>query len=108
MPHIAKNLDEYLSDPSTLLPEPVGLEKFARAIGSRHKKGGSTSSRYFGDAVGQALYAVSVYPDRSALIPGPEIPAALLYPFIRANHYDTAQSGRSNFAGNSLQSDSIL
>ena len=69
----------------TLLPAPEALDEFAENIQSRHKLGGSTSSLYFGNAAGQNLYAVSVYPDRTALIPGREISTALLRVFILAN-----------------------
>jgi len=61
------------------------LENFVQSIQERHKRGGSTSSFYFGDAAGQNLYAVSVYPDRAAFIPGRQVPSTLLRTFIQAN-----------------------
>ncbi len=85
MPRTAKDLHDYLSHPTTLLPEPLPLEEVIANIRQSHEQGGATFSRYFGDAVGQPLYAVSVYPDRTAIIPGQTIPAALLKTFIQAN-----------------------
>ena len=85
MPRTAKRLRDYLSRPATVLPEPMPLENFVQNIQERHKRGGSTSSFYFGDAAGQNLYAVSVYPDRTAFIPGRQIPSTLLRTFIQAN-----------------------
>ena len=86
MPRIAKDLPDYLSHLSTLLPEQLALEALVASVLRRHKHGGSTVSRYFGDAAGQKLYAVSVYPDRTALVPGQQVPAALLRTFIQANY----------------------
>ncbi len=86
MPRFARNLLDYLSQPATVLPEREAIESFVQNIQRRHELGGSTSSRYFGDAAGQNLYAVSVYPDRTALVPGRNIPSALLRTFIQANH----------------------
>lgn len=63
MPRTAKDLHDYLSHPTTLLPEPLPLEEVIANIRQSHEQGGATFSRYFGDAVGQPLYAVSVYPD---------------------------------------------
>ena len=85
MPRPAKDLIDYLFHPAAILPEPEAVEEFAANIQRRHEIGGSTSSRYFGDAAGQNLYAVSVYPDRTALIPGRNIPVTLLRTFIQAN-----------------------
>lgn len=85
MPRPAKNLLDYLSKPAMVLPEMEAIESFVQNIQRRHELGGSTSSRYFGNAAGQNLYAVSVYPDRTALIPGRNIPTALLRAFIQAN-----------------------
>jgi hypothetical protein len=70
MARTAKDLPDYLSHSSTLLPEQLALDQFAETILRQHKQGGSTVSRYFGDAAGQKLYAVSVYPDCTALVPG--------------------------------------
>ena len=85
MPRIAKDLHDYVSHSSTFLPEQLALDDYVSHVLQRHEYGGSTTSRYFGNAVGQELYAVSIYPDRTALIPGQQIPAALLRTFIQAN-----------------------
>ena len=85
MPRIARNLPSYCSRPDTLLPKLSALEDFAESIRRCHARGGSTSSRYFGEVAGQNLYAVSLYPDRTAFIPGQQIPIALLTTFIQAN-----------------------
>lgn len=85
MPRIAKDLHDYLSHSATLLPTPATVEDFAENIQCRHKLGGSTSSLHFGNVAGRNLYAVSIYPDRPALIPGREIFTALVRVFVLAN-----------------------
>lgn len=85
MPRTAKDLHDYINHPSTLLPEQKAVEEAVETIRLSHEKGGSTFSLYFGDAAQQKLYAVSIYPDRAALVPGKPIPATLLKTFVRAN-----------------------
>ena len=71
MPRVARDLPEYLSDPATILPEPISVEEMAAHIVSLHQQqGGATFSLYFGDQSGQALFAVSVFPESSAIAAG--------------------------------------
>lgn len=79
----ARTLTEYLSDATTTLPAPMDLDGVVEAIVSLHQRnGGATFSLYFGELSGQELYAVSVYPERSALEPGKTIDLTILRRFI--------------------------
>lgn len=85
MPRIATDLLDYLSDPATALPEPIGVDEMAARLVSLHRQsGGATFNLYFGSMAGQNLYAVALYPERSATLAGASLSAADLRDYIRA------------------------
>lgn len=68
----------------------------AESISALHRtRGGSTFNLYFGDLAGQSLYAVSVYPERSRLVGGPELDLRILERFLLDN-LDLLQDPRNN------------
>jgi hypothetical protein len=85
---MAKDLRTYLSNRRTRLPKPITVEVAADRIEQIHAEhGGATFSLYFGDMLGQGLYAVSLFPEpETALtIAGKDAPADVLRAFIGAN-----------------------
>lgn len=84
MPRAATDLLHYLSDPATTLPEPYALADMAERIAALHQQnGGATFNLYFGDMSGQPLFAVSVFPDASTVVPGRVISLGVLEQFIK-------------------------
>jgi len=82
----ADNLAAYLRDQTLRLPPALDMEALARQVAewlTTHE--GATFNLFFGNMVGQALYAVSLYPERSAVIPGQTVPQDLLRHFIESN-----------------------
>ena len=81
----ADNLTAYLSDAPLALPPALGVKSLTRQLASwlaAHE--GATFNLFFGMA-GQSLYAVSLYPERSVVIPGETVPEDLLQKFVRDN-----------------------
>jgi len=96
MPRTATDLRDYLSDPATTLPEPLALDEMAaRLVRLHHQNGGATFNPYFGDMSGQRLYAVALYPERSATLPGQSLSAADLHAYVQANQH-LLQDARNN------------
>lgn len=88
MPRTATDLLDYLSDPATTLPEPFALDDMAaRIVGLHEQSGGATFNPYFGDMSGQPLFAVSVFPEASAVESGFIISPMLVRGFIRQHHH---------------------
>ena len=82
----AENLTAYLSDSTLALPPALDAALLARQAVSRlvdHE--GATFNLFFGNMAGQSLYAVSLYPERSVVIPGETVPEDLLRKFIEDN-----------------------
>lgn len=82
----ASNLTDYLSDENLNLPSALNVETLARQVSewlTTHD--GATFNLFFGNMAGQVLYAVSLYPERSAVIPGRTLPVGLLRQFIEDN-----------------------
>lgn len=82
----ADNLTAYLSDPNMSLPEPFAVKALARQVAhwlTDHD--GATFNLFFGNMAGQALYAVSLYPERSVVFPGRAVPEDLSRKFIQDN-----------------------
>lgn len=68
------------------LPPTLAVNSLARQVASWlmfHE--GATFDLFFGNMAGQNLYAVSLYPERSVVIPGGTIPEGLLQKFIEDN-----------------------
>ncbi len=68
------------------LPPALGVESLTRQAAAwltTHE--GATFNLFFGNMAGQDLYAVSLYPERSAVLPGRDVPEALLRKFIEDN-----------------------
>jgi hypothetical protein len=83
---MAKNLRTYLSNRRTRLPRPIPVETAVMQIERLHReKGGATFSLYFADDVGQELFAVSLYPERSVQTRGRVVPTQRLQAFIAKN-----------------------
>src|SRR6266852_6124071 len=83
---MAKNLRAYLSNRRTRLPKPIPAEEAVTQIERLHgEKGGATFSLYFGSVVGQELFAVSLYPERSVQVRGQFVPTRWLRTFLGQN-----------------------
>jgi hypothetical protein len=83
---MAKDLRTYLSNRRTRLPRPISVEKAVAQIERLHREsGGATFSLYFKDVVGQELFAVSLYPERSVQVRGRFVPARRLQAFLMQN-----------------------
>lgn len=96
MPRTATDLLDYLSDPDTALPAPFDVDEMAARLVSLHRQnGGATFNLYFGDMAGQALFVVSVFPEKSAVESGSIISPMQLRGFIRDN-YDLLLDPRNN------------
>jgi len=83
---LANNLTAYLNDPNAALPSPLAVEALAQQVTSwltAHE--GATFNLFFGNMAGQSLYAVSLYPERSVVLPGRDVPEDLLRKFIEDN-----------------------
>ncbi len=83
---LADNLTAYLSDATLALPPALEVELLTRQVASwlaTHE--GATFNLFFGNMAGQALYAVSLYPERSVVFPGRAVPEDLLRRFIQDN-----------------------
>lgn len=71
----ARSLKMYLSKADTELPPQWSVAEAVNVMLRLYEaNGGSTFSLYFGNQAGQRLYAVSVYPERTVIIPGREVP----------------------------------
>ena len=82
----ANNLPAYLNDPDTLLPLPFTVSELTRQVSSwLVANEGATFNLFFGNMAGQSLYAVSLFPERSVVLPGRDIPEDLLRRFIWDN-----------------------
>ena len=85
---MAKDLRTYLSNSRTRLPEPLSAAELIAHIRRRTAdRQGATISPYFGDMLGQPLYAVSLFPEQQTalVIAGRELPADVLEAFLRTN-----------------------
>ena len=85
---MANNLRAYLSNRKMDLPKPLPEAELAAQIRRRHRdRKGATFNRYFGEMLGQPLYAVSLYsePETALVISGRDIPVELLERFLRSN-----------------------
>ena len=83
---VAENLTAYLGDATLALPPALGAALLARQAAAwlvDHE--GATFNLFFGNMAGQSLYAVSLYPERSVVIPGETVPEDLLRKFIEDN-----------------------
>jgi len=95
-PRIARNLADYLADASTVLPEPIDAEEAVAMIAKQHQEnGGATFNLYFGDQIGQQLYAVSVYVERGVRRQGRALPIQFLKAFFKKNS-DLLQDPRNS------------
>src|SRR2546429_442905 len=83
---MAKGLRTYLLDPTKPLPDPIEPSVHLKSILELHgENGGSTFSLYFGDQTGEALYAVSIFPERARVTHGLHVRRENLQAFIAAN-----------------------
>jgi len=84
MPRLANDLHDYLSDLETTLPKPRDLGDMAHRIAALHRENsGTTFNLYFGDMADQKLYAVALYPEQSATLPGRNISVGDLQDYIQ-------------------------
>jgi hypothetical protein len=75
-----------LARSSGRLPPTIEAEAAAAALAALHQAtGGGTFNLYFGDLAGEQLYAVSLYPERSRIVAGRDVPTERLRQFIEAN-----------------------
>ena len=82
----AATLRAYLSRRDTMLPDRMDFERAADAILFLYDANkGATFSLFFGNQAGQRLYAVSVFPERSAVLQGRETTRQMLMDFMEAN-----------------------
>ncbi len=76
----------FLTGTTGALPQPIEMEEAVRQTLVLHQANdGATFNMYFGDLSGRNLYAVSLYPDRSVLVEGKQIPIDLLRRFVADN-----------------------
>ncbi len=83
---VADSLIAYLSNERLSLPTALAVEDLADQVEARltaHE--GATINLYFGNMAGQVLYAVSLYPERSVVIPGRAVTKDLLRRFVKDN-----------------------
>lgn len=75
----------FLSGSQGQVPDQMALDDAVAAIADLHARtGGATFSLYWGDLTGQPLFAVSIYPERGAIVPG-VVSSRMLESFITAN-----------------------
>ena len=85
-PAPATDIVTFLSGRSRELPQLIEVDEAVRYTLVLHQANeGATFNMYFGDLAGQRLYAVSLYPDRSVVIEGKQIPLAVLRRFFLDN-----------------------
>ncbi len=83
---MAKDLQTYLSNRRTRLPRQIAVEAAAQALVASHNEhGGATFSLYFGNVAGQNLYAVSLFLERTSIVPGKMVSARQMHKFITDN-----------------------
>ena len=81
---VAAGLLGYLMDTATVLPEPQDLDAMAGHIARMHQQnGGATFNLYFGDMSGQALFAVSVFPNGTVVESGRLVSPSVLRQYMR-------------------------
>lgn len=84
--NVAVNLLQYLTDPDTKLPKRITLRRLINSIKTAHdERGGASVHPSFGDLRGQALFAISLFPERTVRIVGRHLPGDLIETFIRRN-----------------------
>ena len=82
----ASNLKDFLSEPDLPLPLPLAAEALARqTTACLSQNEGATFNLYFGNTAGQSLYAISLYPERSVVVPRHLISEELLRRFVEGN-----------------------
>src|SRR4051794_23407948 len=92
---MAKDLRTYLANRRTRLPRQIPIQEAVEQIEPLHaERGGATFSLYFGDVASQALFAVSLYPERSVMTRGRSISARRLQAFVAQNQ-DLLQDPRN-------------
>ncbi len=75
VPRAARTLVEYITDPTTVLPDPMSTVEAADRSAAIHNSAegptvGSSVSPYFGDSAGQPFFAVSVSKGLTLRLPG--------------------------------------
>lgn len=76
----------YLASPGAALPAKVETDEAIRELYVlQAASGGATFNLYFGDLGGTKLYAVSLYPDRSVVVPGKQPTLEALRKFVSDN-----------------------
>jgi hypothetical protein len=82
----AKTLIEYLRDGSTGLPTLLNEREAAAQVAALHQAaGGATFNLRFGNQVGQQLFAVSLFPERTVILPTRLVRIDALIAFMRRN-----------------------
>lgn len=82
----AKTLIEYLRDERTELPALLNESEAAAQISALHQTaGGATFNLRFGNQAGQKLFAVSIFPERTVILPTRLVTVEALVAFIRRN-----------------------
>lgn len=77
---------QLLLAPPKALPTAIEVDEAVRQVLVLHQANdGSTFNLTFGDLGGAALYAVSLYPERSVVVEGKQIPLAVLRRFVVDN-----------------------
>lgn len=85
-PAPATDIVTFLSGKPKELPQLIEVDEAVRYTLVLHQANdGATFNMYLGDLAGQKLYAVSLYPDRSVVIQGKQIPFAVLRRFFLDN-----------------------
>jgi hypothetical protein len=83
---VAGSLSEYVLHPNTSLPLRLTAEQIAEIVVSDHSRyGGASVHPHFGNLRGQDLFAVSLFPERSASITGREARSEHITTFYQSN-----------------------
>lgn len=82
----AADLTTFLANPSAGLPRRIPLARLSEQISRSHfLDGGATFNPRFGSLVGQSLFAVSLYPDRSVIVAGRSLTPERIVAFALQN-----------------------
>lgn len=83
---IAGDLRAFLTNTKLRLPRQLPVRQLAALISAVHAAdGGASIHSRFGNLKGQPLFAVSLYPERTARINGSDVPAVIVLAYIRQN-----------------------
>jgi hypothetical protein len=82
----ARDIVQFLTRPAGRLPRRIAVAvTVARVVALHEANGGVTYNLHFGNVAGKPLYAVSLCPERSKVVAGRSVDAAIVRRFILDN-----------------------